>query len=99
MSDERKALGPGDDDPRSSAVQPSGQQTPKALGPGDDDPRSPQGEASAVRAALAPGEADGPNPDEAFDFVIGSAAGPGDTTYGPRQLVRIPKKRSPAAQE
>lgn len=91
-------LGPGDDHPdspaRGIALAARG-----PLGPGDDDPRSParQGAVPAARPPLAPGEATGENPDDAFHFLAPPPAGPGDDARGPRHVVRVPKQTAPVS--
>lgn len=104
-------LGPGDDDPRSPArvldaraVAPVVEAAadpvvvPGALGPADPDPRSPAQTVAPAVPALAPGASVGPD-DDAFDVLAPPPPGPGDSVHGPRQLVRIPKRRRVAAQE
>lgn len=86
----RPPLGPGDDHPRSPATAPLA--APIApLGPGDDDPRSP-----IVIVPAAP-MVETRNPDDECDFLAPAAPGPGDPQFGPRHLVRFPKKTPPVA--
>jgi hypothetical protein len=91
MPDARPPLGPGDDDPKSPAVD--GALAPAPLGPGDDDPRSP-----VVIVPSAP-VVEEKNPDEDFHFLAPPALGPGDAQIGPRHVVRIPKRPPTAAVE
>lgn len=84
----RPALGPGDDDPNSPATVAVADAI-ALLGPGDDDPRSP-----IVLTPVAP-VVETRNPDDDCDFLAPAAPGPGDPQFGPRHLVRFPKKTPP----